>query len=116
MRLGGEGIRNLFRIRVVVERMLPKTIDYHSIMKAVIKVADAVIVYAVTASVLVWAVSVFVLTFWNVEHLPRLGPFFITYTPPLLIIIDVAELILRRSLEAFVVAAAVRCLVEMLVV
>ena len=81
-------------------------------MKAVIKVADAVIVCAVTASVLVWAVSVFVLTFWNVEHPPRLGPFFITYTPPILIIIDIAELILRRSLEAFVAAAAVFCLVE----
>ena len=85
-------------------------------MRAVIKVADAVIAYSVTASVLVWAVGVFVLTVWNVEHLPRLGPFFITYTPPILIIIDVAGLILRRSLEAFVVAATVFCLVEMLVV
>ena len=31
--------------------MLPKSIDYHSIMKAVIKVVDAVIAHTVTASV-----------------------------------------------------------------
>ena len=41
-------------------------------MKAVIKVSDAMIADAVTASVLVWAVGVFVLTFWNVEQLTRL--------------------------------------------
>ena len=56
----------------------------------------------------------------GVLHLDRrgqiLGPVFIVYTSPLLIIIDVAELILSLSLEAFVVAAAVCCLVEMLVV
>ena len=45
--------------------MLPKSIDYHSIMKAVIKVSDAVIADAVTASQPQWTASVHIR--WRAE-------------------------------------------------